>query len=137
MCHSHVRTNIGWWTCTAIGWCDLCHALLWNVVYTSRKEQRPFHLGQHDHLLVLLLTTVQWQGPRGVVSRELHLLRVAGAHVEYVDALMRGALLAEEHEEVQRELTQLLASLLTLLPQLRRLHLLVITPFHFPWCRGL
>lgn len=38
---------------------------------------------------------------------------------------MAGALLCEEHEEVQRELTQLLASLLTLLPQLRRLHMLV------------
>ncbi|EIE20511.1 hypothetical protein COCSUDRAFT_48540 [Coccomyxa subellipsoidea C-169] len=48
-----------------------------------------------------------------------------GAHGEYVDALMAGALLCEEHEEVQRELTQLLASLLTLLPQLRRLHMLV------------
>lgn len=38
---------------------------------------------------------------------------------------MAGALLCEEHEEVQHELTQLLASLLTLLPQLRRLHFLV------------
>ncbi|KAK9917451.1 hypothetical protein WJX75_004487 [Coccomyxa subellipsoidea] len=48
-----------------------------------------------------------------------------GAHGEYVDALMAGALLCEEHEEVQHELTQLLASLLTLLPQLRRLQFLV------------
>lgn len=42
-----------------------------------------------------------------------------------MDALMAGALLCEEHEEVQHELTQLLASLLTLLPQLRRLQFLV------------
>ena len=50
---------------------------------------------------------------------------ITGVHNEYLDALLDGALLCEEHEEVQRELTQLLATLLQLLPLLRDLNFLV------------
>ncbi len=50
---------------------------------------------------------------------------ITGMHNEYLDALLDGALLCEEHEEVQRELTQLLATLLQLLPLLRDLNFLV------------
>ncbi len=48
-----------------------------------------------------------------------------GVHNEYLDALVDGALLCEQHEEVQRELTQLLATLLQLLPLLRDLNFVV------------